>query len=211
MNDSSFQVPDTKESNLLPAVSCSEAIQELDYPIELFTPALFMLAAKFDRDPAKEYNALVPESRGKSARPFCLDLQRRHSFFTGLGRIEGTKYFKSADWDRRLYCINSKYAPECFGFIRNIYVVDPRTDFCAASFSYKIFLTDPTALQKKIPVTVFGIASKSFIAYIDVNSKQGFYRHITVRTKAAANQFFTALSRKFLDVNVGSNVFKFYV
>ena len=204
MNDDSFQVDDTKEANPLTSLSCSRALRELDYEIELFTPALFMVAGHFDRDPAKEYNALIPEERPKSARPFCLDLQQKHSFFKGLGKTDSTRYLRETDWDRRLYCINKDYASECLSFIRNIAIVDPRTGYSAGAFSYRMPIVDPTDIQQFIFITTFGIVSDSFIAYIDTNAKHAFYRHLKINCKEDASNFFLALSQRFSGVHMGA-------
>lgn len=204
MSDRPFQVTDTRDADSLHVLSCSSALRNFEFDVELFTPALFLVFGRFDRDPAKEYNALIPPDRPKSARPFCLDMVKDKKFFDGLGASDKTIYTPAIDWDRRLYCINKEFANECFGFLSGIAISQPSTAYFAQPFSYRISAPDPVSKLERLSVTVFGILAPPRVAYITDKTAVPRIRIAKVPTQEDSEKFFAdfALSYPSLSFNL---------
>lgn len=165
-----IELGQTNDINPIEAVSCSGALSRIPGGVLLFTPALLVTHAGFDRDPVQEFDSLFPAEK-KDERPFIVDLVNpTEVFFTGLGVRITPDIKKPINWDRRLYAIAKSREAECNAFFGGIYWLDRVTNFHASSFKYTITIPDPTSKRnpiETIDVNVFGVTSNKFVAYIE--------------------------------------------
>jgi len=167
-----FCVPleQTNDVNPITAMSCHDALAAIPGGVLLFTPALFMTHAGFDRDPVQEFDSLFPASKPEQ-RPFIVESRLdTGGFFTGLGTTQWPGAKKPVHWDYRLYAIAKSRAEDCLSFFSGIYWIDKKTAFSASAFHYEINIPDPTSKrqpQARLDVTVFGVMANKFTAYIE--------------------------------------------
>lgn len=165
-----IELGQTNDINPIEAVSCSGALSRIPGGVVLFTPALLVTHAGFDRDPVQEFDSLFPAEKSDE-RPFIVDLVNPNEvFFTGLGVKTTLGAKRPVNWDRRLYAIAKSREQECNAFFGGIYWLDRATSFHANSFKYTITIPDPTSKRKPaetIDVNVFGVVSNKFVAYIE--------------------------------------------
>jgi hypothetical protein len=153
----------------VPTLSCSDALRQRDRPVSLFTAALLFTHGGFDRDPVIEFDARFP-APSSDLRPFCIDVVKDHEFFfRGLGIRPAPGGQKPINWDKRLYCIDKQREAECFEFLSSIAFSEPKRGFFANTFLHTITVPDPTASNEHLSVTVFGVMSNKFAAYMHEN------------------------------------------
>jgi len=170
--------------------SFADIIGQRENPVVLFTPALLIAHAGFDRDPVIEFDARYPVE-SKDSRPFYTELQREHEFFfSGLGSVPaaGTR---PVNWDKRLYCIDQARAEECFAFIGGIAFSNPKTGMFASVFSYDMRIPDPTSTRNQtLVVKIFGVATNTFISMFEARgSKPPYARKLPMASAAASLGF----------------------
>ena len=148
--------------------SCADIFSARDRPLALFTPALLVTHAGFDRDPVIEFDARFPAESGDQ-RPFFTELQHHdEAFFAGLGAMPVPGRSRVVNWDRRLYCIDANRAEECYSFIGGIAFSNPQTGVFSSVFSYDMAIPDPTSRHGQfLNITVFGVISNTFIALLE--------------------------------------------
>lgn len=183
-------VDDVKDADEIGRLSCADVLRNRGRPVALFTPALLITHGGFDRDPVVEFNARFPAE--KDMRPFCVDLTREHEFFfSGLGAGKLPRSPREVNWDKRLYAIDADRKTDCFEFIGGIAFSDPKRGFFASTFSYEIYVPDPTAKRLDfLSVTVFGVLANTFVAMLQPNvDKPPTARKIPAASQSAAAQF----------------------
>lgn len=152
----------------VPAVSLSDALQQRDNPVSLFTPALLFTHGGFDRDPVIEFDARFPAASA-DLRPFRVDLTRDSEFFfRGFGVMSAPGKQHAVNWDKRVYGISKTREDECFEFLGGIAFSNPKSSFFANTFSHAIAVPDPTSRTGQlIDITVFGVMSNAWVVYVE--------------------------------------------
>jgi len=160
----------TADVNPIAAMSCHDALAAIPGGVMLFTPALFVTHAGFDRDPVQEFDSLFPADK-PAHRPFIVESRHeKGGFFSGLGTTQWPDAKKPVHWDYRLYAIAKSRQQECLAFFSGIYWIDKKTMFAASAFNYAIDIPDPTSKRQppaRLTVTVFGVAANKFVAYLE--------------------------------------------
>jgi hypothetical protein len=143
---------------------------EMSEECVFFTPALLVTHGRLDRDPMREFNALLPASVPEAA-PFAVDSSGA-PFFTGLGEtaFDG----ETIRWDYRLYGICRERWPECLRYLGSVAMYDTKCYHYARAVHYELRIVDSTALGQLrmlrdlpiLAITVFGVSTNRNLVYL---------------------------------------------
>lgn len=174
----------------VPQLSFSDALQNRDNPVVLFTPALLFTHGGFDRDPVIEFDARFP-AESEDLRPFCIDLTREDEFFfRGFGIMPAPGKRRAVNWDKRVYGIPATRKEACFEFLGGIAFSNPKLAIFANTFSHVVSVPDPTSRTGQVvDITVFGVMSNAWVVYAATSfQKPAIVRVVSMKAPAAIPQ-----------------------
>lgn len=151
-----------EESRDLPPVASkapARTLQDLTGEFVLFTPALIVTHARFDRDPV----AVFSQQRSPEESPSAINSQR--PFFQDLPSTP-------IKWNNRLYMIRKDLWEECRDFIARMVISDPKTQLYSEIGFGDLIIVDPLALALRpaadelptVSISTFCVTTNKFFA-----------------------------------------------
>ena len=89
-------------------------------------------------------------------------------FFSGFGVMPAPGRQKIINWDKRVYCIDSRRKEECFEFLGGIAYSNAKTSLFASSFMHSVVVPDPTSKRgQTLEIAVVGAMTNLFAVYLE--------------------------------------------